>query len=509
MYNLSPATFDAILAGALSDVLAEEAVARTGDESGGWRTWLASLFPSYVRGGFADRHVDLWDWAWSIEPDERPRPFLAVWPRGGGKSTSAELVNAMLAMRKKRRYALYVCSSQDQADKHVANIATMLESAGVGRALNKYGSSKGWRRNRLRTDGGFTIDALGLDAASRGAKVDEWRPDLITFDDVDERDDSKHVTNGKEIAITQNILPSGGKGLAVLFAQNLIINDGIMSRMVKGKADYLYDKIVSGPHPALTGMKYWHDGRRWRVSGTPTWGGQSIADCEDAVNDAGPTSFMRESQHQVGDREGALWRRLNVLNDDGTIKSRGINETRVLSAPRMQRVGVAVDPASTSKNTSDECGIVGGGVGVNGHGYVYEDASLRGTPDEWGRAAVSLYFKLGATVMFVEGNNGGEMAKFVIETIAASIGKTVNVDIVWASSAKETRAEPVSLLYSEDKMHHVGVLDELEDEMCAWVPKEGKSPNRIDALAWLAHGLGLTSNRSIKTGANPLADYRG
>lgn len=500
----SSALFDAVILGALQEIEASDA-ARVGDESNGWRSWLQSLFPEYVRAGFAPRHEEFWDWAWSIEPEVRPRPFVAVWPRGGGKSTTSEAINAMLGLRGKRKYGLYVCSSQDQADKHVANIAAMLERAGAERALNKYGSSKGWRRNRLRTASGFTIDALGLDVAARGAKVDEWRPDVITFDDVDGRTDSRHVTNGKEISITENILPSGGKGCAVMFAQNLIIQDGIVSRIVKGVADYLIDAIVSGPHKALEKFRYWREGERWKVSGEPTWAGQSLADCEDLVNDIGPRSFRRESQHEVGDREGALWRREPVYDETGRLTAHGISSTRVNAPPRMHRMAVAVDPASTSKNTSDECGIIGGGLGVDGHGYVYGDATLRGTPDEWGRAASALCHRIGARKVYVEGNNGGEMAKFVINTI----DPTLDVEIVWASTSKEARAEPVSLLYSEGRMHHVGELAELEDEQCGWVPKEGKSPNRIDALAWLAHGLGLTKNRTIKSGANPLSNYRG
>ena len=79
---------------------------------------------------------------------------------------------------------LYVCASQDQADKHVASIAGLLEQAGVVRRLNKFGSPRAWRRNQLQCDNGFTVEALGLDTAARGIKVDEFRPDLIIFDEA-------------------------------------------------------------------------------------------------------------------------------------------------------------------------------------------------------------------------------------------------------------------------------------------------------------------------------------
>ncbi len=131
-----------IIAGALREARAKAATAHL-TQGDSWRIWLRRNFPAYVRAEFAQRHVDLWDWAWAIEPDVRPRPFVGLWPRGGGKSTSAELVTTALGLRKKRNYALYVCETQDQADKHVATISSQLENVGVERAVNKYGSSKG------------------------------------------------------------------------------------------------------------------------------------------------------------------------------------------------------------------------------------------------------------------------------------------------------------------------------------------------------------------------------
>src|SRR5690554_6819177 len=160
-----------------------------------WEKWLASLFPNYVYAPFADRHRALWEWVWAIEAGVRPRPFVAVWPRGGAKSTSAELATVAVGARRRRRYTWYISETQDQADKHVETIAALLESPKVAhyypemaeRKIGKYGNSRGWRRQRLRTASGFTIDALGLDRASRGAKVEEQRPDLMIFDDIDDK----------------------------------------------------------------------------------------------------------------------------------------------------------------------------------------------------------------------------------------------------------------------------------------------------------------------------------
>src|SRR5690606_26297837 len=143
----------------------------------------------------------------------RPRPFVAVWPRGGAKSTSAELATVAGGARGQRRYAWYISEPQDQADKHVETIAAPLESPQVEyyypgmaeRKLGKYGNSRGWRRQRLRTASGFTIDALGLDRASRGAKVEEQRPDMMIFDDIDDKLDSAATTQKKIDIITTSL----------------------------------------------------------------------------------------------------------------------------------------------------------------------------------------------------------------------------------------------------------------------------------------------------------------
>jgi hypothetical protein len=483
-----------IAAGVWAEVRARKAAGRLSGPSG-WREWLTGNFPAYVRAAFAQRHVDLWEWVWSIGADVRPRPFVALWPRGGGKSTSAELAAVALGLRGKRKYALYVCETQDQADKHVSTIGSLLETAGVERAVNKYGNSRGWRRNRLWTAGGFIVDALGLDTASRGIKVEEKRPDLIVLDDIDGRHDSKVMTEKKQATITDTVLPTGTGNLAVLAVQNLVHQDSIFDRLRRAIPPLLVDRIISGPFAALEGFEFVYDVtlERYRITaGRPTWEGQSVAECENAVNTWGLLPFKRESQHEVGDAEGSLWKRAEM-----------IEAHRVTAAPELVRVVVAIDPSATSSTSSDECGIVAVGRGENDHGYVLADRSRRDTPSGWARAAVDLFVELKADRIVAEANNGGEMVSTVIGFVVREINAqreaaglpsiAVSVELVYASRGKQTRAEPTSTLYSEARMHHVGVLGMLEDEMCNWVPGIGPSPNRVDALVWATTSIEIPS----------------
>ena len=168
------------------------------------------------------------------------------------------------------------------------------------------------------------------------------------------------------------------------------------------------------------------------------------------------------------DNPNALWTR-KIIDDN-----------RVSKVPELIRIVVAVDPEGTDTETSAETGIIAGGLGVDGHGYVLSDATIKGSPDTWGKAVVAEYYKFGADRIVAEVNNGGDMVKFVIHTI----DKDVSYKDVHAAKGKHTRAEPVSALYEQGRIHHVGNFPDLEEQLCEWVPGD-KSPDRLDANVWL------------------------
>jgi hypothetical protein len=288
-----------------------------------WREWLAELFPTAVSAPMAPHHVQFWEHVWAIGYPSGPRPFFGIWSREGGKSTNVELASVALGVRGARKYIIYVRKTQEAADLSVSNIKEKLESPAVELyypahstpMLTKIGTTRSWKHNRLRTAGGLTIDAIGLDAGSiRGLKVGDDRPDLIIFDDIDEEDDTAQTTAKKRRRITTAILPAGSRDRsAIIGIQNLIIPDGIFTTIVDGRADYLTNRIVSGPHPALYNME-WEWGEdpvsKQRIpvitKGDPTWAGQSLEICQRQIVSWGPTSFMREAQHQVRDRAEGL-----------------------------------------------------------------------------------------------------------------------------------------------------------------------------------------------------------
>jgi phage terminase large subunit-like protein len=155
----------------------------------------------------------------------------------------------------------------------------------------------------------------------------------------------------------------------------------------------------------------------------------------------------------------------------------------------LERVLVAVDPAASSHEGSDENGIVVVGLArdADGYarGYILEDGSIRGTPEEWAKKAVALYRKWSADKIIAEKNNGGEMVGSVLK----AIDRSIPVKLVHASRGKIVRAEPISALYEQGRIHHVGRFDKLEDQMCEFSIDNVRnsstgSPDRVDALVW-------------------------
>jgi hypothetical protein len=184
-----------------------------------------------------------------------------------------------------------------------------------------------------------------------------------------------------------------------------------------------------------------------------------------------------------------------------------LDRTRVQSAqvPTLVRMAVALDPAGTSKETSDEMGIVAGGVSTHGHGYTLRDASQRGTPAACAKVAIQVYDALQADVLIGEANNGGEWIETVVRFVAAEMYRQgerdsphVHYKMVHASRAKQTRAEPIATEFEHGRLHHVGVFPALEDEMTFWVPGM-PSPSRMDAAVWLYTELLLHAPRPVMT----------
>lgn len=169
---------------------------------------------------------------------------------------------------------------------------------------------------------------------------------------------------------------------------------------------------------------------------------------------------------------------------------------RVRQAPELRRIVVAVDPSGTKGDgQGDDIGIVVAGLGFDGRGYILADRTCQMSPDGWGRRVVHAYHEFGADRVIGERNYGGAMVQFVVKTA----DQTVPFKEVVASRGKAVRAEPISALYEQGKVSHVGSFPDLEDQMANMTASgyvgEG-SPDRADALVWALTELMLDGKMS-------------
>ena len=173
----------------------------------------------------------------------------------------------------------------------------------------------------------------------------------------------------------------------------------------------------------------------------------------------------------ISENANALWKKRTM-----------IDPFRVASAPpELKRIVVSVDPSVTSTGKQDECGIVVCGEDHKGNYYVLDDLSDMYSPREWGLAVVGAYKKWNADNIIAEVNQGGDLVEMNIR----NTDRNIPVKKVRATRGKILRAEPVSALYEEGRVHHVGHYVKLEDEMCSYTGDDKEqSPNRLDALVY-------------------------
>jgi phage terminase large subunit-like protein len=168
----------------------------------------------------------------------------------------------------------------------------------------------------------------------------------------------------------------------------------------------------------------------------------------------------------IEDNDAALWKR------------DWIERSRVREAPELSQLVVAVDPPASVHG--DECGIVVAGADATGAAYVLADLSAGGlTPIQWAGRVADAYLDFKADRIVAEANQGGDMVK----TVLLQILPNAPVKTVHATRDKRSRATPSAAIYEQGRVHHVGVLAELEDQLCNY-DGTGASPDRLDALVW-------------------------
>ena len=213
----------------------------------------------------------------------------------------------------------------------------------------------------------------------------------------------------------------------------------------------------------------------------------------DNAKNLAPSALAQLRARYEGTRLGRQELYAEVLTDTpGALFTQAlIDDKRVQHYSDFTRVVVAVDPAVTLSEDSDETGIVVVGLGADGRFYVMADRSCKDTPLGWSKRVVQAYEDYQADRVVVETNQGGSF----IETTLRQINPNMAITGVVAKIGKRLRAEPISSLYEQGRVSHIGTFDALEEQMVSWLPDSGNSPDRLDALV---HGIASLTTQTSK-----------
>lgn len=214
------------------------------------------------------------------------------------------------------------------------------------------------------------------------------------------------------------------------------------------------------------------------------------------------TSYLEEIQRQyegtrlarqeiygemLDDIEGALWGRDMIHYWDQHSEA----------LPEFVNIAIGVDPATTTKRRSNETGIVVAGITADFRFMVLDDFSIKGSPYAWANAVADAFREYDAGTIIVESNAGGDL---LVANLAA-IDESMPVRTTPARESKENRAQRVVNYYEQGKVLHRAQFHTLEDQMCSWVPGEGESPDRVDALVWAMSALAARGPSTHRSGS--------
>jgi predicted phage terminase large subunit-like protein len=390
-------------------------------------------------------------------PTDQWRTWYVRGGRGSGKTWTGANALAEMALRTPGDYGVVAPTFADMRDKCVEGPSGLLKALGTGKAEVRRGAARrveAWNRSlgELRLRNGSVIHGDGADDGAptiqgynlRGCWADEvglWKSWKMAWEES-----IRFAVRLYPARIVATGTPKRGHPLVKSLMADATVHKTLLLTLdnAANLDPALLDELIS---------KY-----------------------------AGTTIGRQELEGEIlDDVPGALWRR-------GIIRMRPAPTKLVEGKPVIDyaRIVVAIDPAVTAGEDSDETGIVVNGLGHDGMGYTISDLSRRALPAEWARTAVDAYHAHEADLIVGEANNGGEMVREVIR----AVDPRVPVKLVHASRGKTTRAQPIATVYEQGRWFHVEPMPELEDQMCSYTgaPNEA-SPDRMDAHVWGASEL--------------------
>lgn len=162
--------------------------------------FLAALaMPEVFRYFFPPVFKSIWTWLLSYVHKVRDFSQLAIGlPRGFGKTMLIKIFILYVILFTRKQFVLIICGTQTKANNIIADIISMLQGANLKKVFGDWQLGAETNRQDLKKFGfrGRNIILMGAGAESdiRGITLENARPDVMIFDDIQTREDADSET---------------------------------------------------------------------------------------------------------------------------------------------------------------------------------------------------------------------------------------------------------------------------------------------------------------------------
>ena len=426
---------------------------------------------------FSEFHLDAlaaatrWAQQYNL-PGEAPRDGWIA-SREAGKSTLFFLGLALWALAYgHRRFFLGLADVASIAERHLLTLRRELE----GNKRLRSDFPKLCTPARRGIPGGYlastgvAVMVAGLDSNTLGAKFENTRPDLIIIDDGERSEGTYSMyQKSKRLEVLRSaILPMNLRAV-VQWVGTTTMYGSIMDDIRRGERWAIEEGIVARHYPALITDP--HTGEQ-RSSWPAKWPLEWLKGQE------GLRSFQLNYQCVPTNPNGTFWTEDDITYDVQSSWRRHITEWVL-----------AIDPAVTSKASSDLTGIAKVGVAGNIRRYLVDRANGYRLEPRALRDRIHTMINADSdridTVVF-EKTNGGDFIRHALYPMPPGV-RLVALDGEQRSQSKRARFAVLHDLYQRDQVKHARELAQLESEMKSF--PVGDHDDVIDAVCMAVEHL--------------------
>lgn len=421
-------------------------------------------------------HLDVLEyakgWARKVDPHNKQHDaFIA--PRMCGKSTWIfHILPIWAGAHGHRRYIIAFSNSDTQSKGWLMNFKSEIKSNELlaedfpefcdEKRLNGNARAMLDNRNMTQRANQFVFQVAGADNAVLGANREGVRPDVILFDDIepDESNYSAHEA-AKRLNTVLNAHFYLNPYAVKVFVGTTTMPDSIMDQIRKVgeyKKKYIAERgEVDGFRDSLEPDYRWVVDNQIDCHYYPAIMTNEDGTEESLWPEVWPMEYLNETRHT---REFAMQMMNRPVSLDGGYWTE--EDIEIGEPEEFGNTIISVDPAVTTKRTSDYTGLAVLSRGKDGLIYVRHAEQVKHTSEDLKDRVAQLIDQYGAKVVYVETNQGGDLWKQVFGGLPARYRGMRNTE------KKEIRAGQAHDFYKKGKVKHTRHFPALEEQMLAF-----------------------------------------